>query len=627
MLTDLFSTVIGVSFSASMIIVGLLLLSPLLNKHYGAKWSYWTWLVLAVRLLLPFNLRFLQPPVELSIPTEANFFSYNTPQLISNIPTEPASSQALLPQIPSSQAITYAQIAPHLLSPVEMISIIWLAGTVLFLIYQFTAYFLFKRKTLRWSKPIEDTAIMAAFVYALTELHIHRNIILKQSKTVFSPMMTGFFRPILFLPDETYPIEDYPVIFKHELIHCKRRDIWYKLLMVCVNAVHWFNPFIYLMVHEAGKDIEVSCDDEVIRNTSLEFRKQYSETILSVIHAKDVQRTSFSTYFNGGKKAMKQRFKNILDMSKKRRGIVSLCAVILVTCAAGTLVVFAVDKEPIQQKGPAVQTISVVKSDKNNLYQCLQNSIYKDYRYYKDLNLDQNTLSICSNIEKYYKDYLINGIVDSKKVISFSRDYDFTMLLVDGANVKETKKGIFCLKTDIQQGEPQYDFSEVDFSDLKRPTIRRIATITPTQSTYFQYLFESWKFFNQQTDAIANSLSIDLSQYQRITSADSPKFGEYHLQQLESSNPNIEGVDKGSFRRNADDTKPEFFLNREETGGIILKQSQNGTCYSYTYVINSRPGNLNGSGLKVTSVKTAPGKYVAIEDYRKANSLPASSYN
>ena len=78
----------------------------------------------------------------------------------------------------------------------------------------------------------------------------------KVCRKIHSPMITGLFRPTLLLPHEDYEKADLEVILKHELIHFRRNDLWFKLLLILANALHWFNPFIYVMVREANRDIE-----------------------------------------------------------------------------------------------------------------------------------------------------------------------------------------------------------------------------------------------------------------------------------------------------------------------------------------------------------------------------------
>ena len=148
--------------------------------------------------------------------------------------------------------------------------------------------------------------------------------------------------PLLLLPDLDYSDTDLKIILKHELIHYKRRDIWYKLLLVCANAVHWFNPLVYLIMVTSNKDMEMACDSELIKDSDTAFRKQYSETILMAIQKGNQHQTAFSTYFYGGKKTMKERFTNIFSMNKKRKGIIALCAIIIVIGIAGASMAYGV---------------------------------------------------------------------------------------------------------------------------------------------------------------------------------------------------------------------------------------------------------------------------------------------
>ena len=85
------------------------------------------------------------------------------------------------------------------------------------------------------------------------------------------------------MPYIEYTNDELELIFKHELTHLKRFDIWYKLLLVASNTVHWFNPFVYIMRKLANRDIEYTCDDIVTRNLSLSQRKEYSRVILKTM--------------------------------------------------------------------------------------------------------------------------------------------------------------------------------------------------------------------------------------------------------------------------------------------------------------------------------------------------------
>lgn len=163
-------------------------------------------------------------------------------------------------------------------------------------------------------------------------------------------MIAGFLKPVLALPPERYGEEELYFILKHELIHFKRRDVWFKLLLMLANAVHWFNPLIWLMHREAVVDMELACDERVVQGKGYRIRKAYTETLLSTLHGRKTAGTTLSTQFYGGKMIMKKRFRNILKMSKKKNGILALTGVIFLMAGMGAMVgcsVAADNPEPV----------------------------------------------------------------------------------------------------------------------------------------------------------------------------------------------------------------------------------------------------------------------------------------
>ena len=104
------------------------------------------------------------------------------------------------------------------------------------------------------------------------------------------------------------------------------------------NAVHWFNPLIWIMQKEAVIDMELSCDERVTRGTSFAVRKAYTETLLSMLHKRCVRRTVLSTQFYGGTEIMKKRFKNILIKNGKKNGVSILICTVVLTIGFGTMV-------------------------------------------------------------------------------------------------------------------------------------------------------------------------------------------------------------------------------------------------------------------------------------------------
>lgn len=358
MLEIFFTTLLEISLATSIVILLLKLLSAFLNKNMAAKWKYWIWLVLAMRLIIPFNFSLTATPVKVSIPDMqmSNVVNFTPTRTIeASIPDVPIS--AVTDSTPT-QTITNTNTMPNQAkitaqqdgvgivpndaknSPtlIETAIIIWLLGCCGFMAYQFAGYRIFKKKAMRWSKAPADPQIAAALHSTASEMGITRNVTALISDSVASPLMIGFIKPKLFLPREDYSNTDLSFILRHELTHCKRNDLWYKLLLVFANAVHWFNPLVWLMFREASTDLELSCDDEVTRGISFEGRKAYSETILESIGGQKMRQTALTTYFNGGKGTLKNRFINILNMKRKKNGAPVLLIVVLVVGILGGLV-------------------------------------------------------------------------------------------------------------------------------------------------------------------------------------------------------------------------------------------------------------------------------------------------
>ena len=132
------------------------------------------------------------------------------------------------------------------------------------------------------------------FLKIKRELHIRHTIPLIEFSGAASPMVLGFFRPVLVLPEGEYSEKELYFILKHELVHVKRGDVYWKLLFMTVNGVHWFNPLIWIMQKEAAMDMELSCDERVTQGAGLE--KALSE--YTAENRKEKRRARFSLCCN-----------------------------------------------------------------------------------------------------------------------------------------------------------------------------------------------------------------------------------------------------------------------------------------------------------------------------------------
>lgn len=341
MMTHLFLSVLEISISVSLIVLVLLAAAPFLNKRYAAKWKYWIWLFLALRLVIPFSgtdvqtvfSALLQRPTQETMESPKGYADGEAGNM--------KLTRRVIIEIPEQMAMPIAvQSEKHdiRITAFDIVAMLWMAGSLVCLSAHMFIYLHYKSRLLKKGILVEDTHLLRRMLKLKRELKIRSTVQVVESPEAASPMIIGLFRPVLILPEEAYSDEELFFILKHELIHLRHRDVYFKLLFVAACAVHWFNPFVWLMQKEAVVDMELYCDESVIQGINYAGRKAYTETLLSTLHRQCAKRTVLSTQFYGGKKIMKKRFRNILSGKGKKNGAVLLLCAIVMTISLGILI-------------------------------------------------------------------------------------------------------------------------------------------------------------------------------------------------------------------------------------------------------------------------------------------------
>ena len=344
-MNHLLYTFLEISLYSSVIILFIALLDKITRRHYSSRWTYYIWLILAFRMLLPFNLGIVRIPEILpvtkqsSIQNEILISSEITAitkqeKVMSTNESEVQSNKKLsdLQKADLSDEVQSSEVHKDYMNPFRLENIdnailtalpyIWLLGIVIYLLQHIIAYVIFLNKIKRWSMPIREEETLQILADVNFELNIRKPIKLETCNYVFSPMLIGFLHPKIILPNNNYSKSQIRTIIKHELIHYKHKDICYKFLLLCVTAIHWFNPFVHYMVNSANQTIELFCDESVIAKQNEEYRQNYSYALLQTIEKQQQKhQNAFSTYFNGGNRLMKERFTKIMSTSPKKKGI------------------------------------------------------------------------------------------------------------------------------------------------------------------------------------------------------------------------------------------------------------------------------------------------------------------
>ena len=303
-----FARILNMSLTGS-IVIAVVLLARLFLKRAPKIYSYALWAVVLFRLLCPLSitagLSVLKPiPVTMrTTPGVSSIVYQPVQQALSRGGYVPAVQQQPVSDQESEQAeMTALQIAAY----------VWLTGASVMAIYSVVQY-LTLRHRLVGAAPYREEIYLADHIT--------------------TPFVLGVLRPRVYLPSET-PEGERAFIIAHERHHIRRHDPLWKLLGYAALCLHWFNPLVWLAFALAGKDMEMSCDEAVIRLLGEDVRAEYSQALLRLATHKKII-TGMPLAFGEGD--TKGRVMNMAKWKEPKLWVslicLLLCTAILVACA------------------------------------------------------------------------------------------------------------------------------------------------------------------------------------------------------------------------------------------------------------------------------------------------------
>lgn len=331
------------SLLGSLAILAMLVLKPLWRERYRAKTRCWLWLALAVFLLLPVDFSVKNAPVQAAPPKDYTLFVgtdktaiQSTDNLFGDMAEKSGQSPAQVRDTIIQRPVTNPEQKTTRYIPVTTILFYgYLAGAAAFLLYQGVSYAHFRRTVRRWKRDVARADYAAMLSDTARDLGVSAPEMIV-CEAISTPAVTGLLRPRLLLPHEHYDVQELRYILRHELCHLKRRDMLLKLVLLAANAMHWFNPVVYLMLRQADEDIELACDSAATDGLELPDRAAYSRTLLAAVQS-SVRALPATTCFGGTVERLKRRITNVLGAQKKRGlGVVAL--VLALTLTAGCAV-------------------------------------------------------------------------------------------------------------------------------------------------------------------------------------------------------------------------------------------------------------------------------------------------
>ena len=323
----LFPIVCNMSLTASVVILAVLAVRLLLRRA-PKVFSYALWAVVLFRLLCPVSITSAVSLLgALGAPAQERTAVTSVVEYVpADIVRDMAPAVTPLPQEPfpaepgenivgTAPSVTQPDAAPvsPLSGPVAVLTLTWLTGMALLLLYSVISLLRLRRR-LVGAVRLEDNIYLAD--------HIP------------SPFVMGLFRPKIYLPS-TLTETERGYILRHEQYHLRRRDHVVKFLSFLALCVHWFNPLVWAAFILAGKDMEMSCDEAVVRELGEDIRADYSASLLSLATGRRIV-AGMPLAFGEGDTG--SRIRNLLNWKRPRPWVMAVCAVVCVgliaLCAA-----------------------------------------------------------------------------------------------------------------------------------------------------------------------------------------------------------------------------------------------------------------------------------------------------
>lgn len=349
---------IGLTVSAAALV--LFVLRRVLKKQYPARAICFVWALLAIRLLVPVQFTLPDPPVQITPPERTLYVTYRwNADAADAVPSGTPQAEQVQAERPRGEWMTESEFenrAVNVNGPWmnaihvdNVLVMVWLIGILYNALRQWRDYRRYLRQLNRPSADAQRDTLRRVFAEQKQSLGIRRDIPLVVTPAADCPMLAGFLKPTLYLPDEALSEQEAMFIFRHELTHYKRGDLWLKLLLTAAKTVHWFNPLVYLMARFAQEDIELACDDAVVRGMDGAQRRAYGETILRSAVAQ-VKKRALVSCFTGDKETLMRRFEGLFDKRAKKRGVALVVAAAVLVGTLGCAVSVGESKNELTEE-------------------------------------------------------------------------------------------------------------------------------------------------------------------------------------------------------------------------------------------------------------------------------------
>lgn len=208
---------------------------------------------------------------------------------------------------------------------------IWVIGFMLFFIFGIASDYIFLKKINKFSNIENRRMAVEIAEEVFREMGIDKKIDIYKCKLPVSPFIYGMVRPRIILPDIVYTKDELYIILKHEIMHYKENDIFFKVLTIIMKGIHWFNPFIWYFSKCFCNYSEMACDEKCLLLAGKKERKIYASLIVDMSEYQ-LGASNITAFISYDANYMERRVIHIMKKSKKvKRLIVYVISALFIT--------------------------------------------------------------------------------------------------------------------------------------------------------------------------------------------------------------------------------------------------------------------------------------------------------
>ena len=345
------------SLQGAVLIIVILLIRIVFNNLLPKKTFLILWDIAFARLLIPF-----------SLPSSVSFYS-----LVQRLYTRNTNTIFTLYENSTTQQNT---------NSFGLIFAVGIVGTIIFASIFLILYFI-HRRSFNTSLPVSNSYVSDW----LSKHKIARKIQVRQSDEIHSPLTYGIFNPVILLPKNTdwENEEQMNFVLLHEFTHIRQFHSVLKLIAIIVLCLHWFNPLVWVMYFAINRDIELYCDECVVKACGEKSKSSYALTLINMEERKSTLRPFCSNY---SKTAIEERIVSIMKIKKISIFSIAIATALIITTAAAFTTTAATKTETDTTSVSESTSVEATENNGKNIIKQFEDNGYNIIKEFENSEIE-----------------------------------------------------------------------------------------------------------------------------------------------------------------------------------------------------------------------------------------------